>query len=70
MDEQVARDTDVGGTAAPHPEEMKAQVQLWIGERAVLTATARATPGGLVTAGILAAAILLSTAAPVRAVQR
>ncbi len=46
LDEQIARDTDVGSASQPHPEEMTAQVQLRIGQRAVLTATARATPAG------------------------
>ncbi len=70
LDEQIARDTDVGSASQPHPEEMTAQVQLRIGQRAVLTATARATPAGLVTAGIMVAAILLSAAALVRAARR
>lgn len=70
LDEQIARDTDVGSASPPHPEEMRAHVQLRIGERAVLTATARTTPAGLVTAGVVVAAILLSTAALVRAARR
>lgn len=64
-DEQIARDTDV--SSAPHPEEMKGRVELRIGERAVLTATGRTTPAGLLTAGIMVAAVLLSAAALVRA---
>ena len=66
LDEQIARDRELGGTAAPHPEEMRAQVQLRIGQRTVLTATARATPAGLATAGVLVAAVLLSAAVLVR----
>jgi hypothetical protein len=70
LDEQIARDTDVGSASPSHPEEMRAQVQLHVGDRAVLTATARATPAGLVSVGATVAAILLSAAALVRAARR
>ena len=46
-------------TAAPHPEEMKATVSLRIGHSISLTATARATPAGLVAAALLISAILI-----------
>jgi hypothetical protein len=70
LDEQIARSVDLGGASPPHPEEMKADVELRIGERTVLTASARMTPAGLVTAGVMVASILLSAAALVRAARR
>ena len=49
-----------------HPEEMRASVTLRLGP-ASLTASARTTPAGLVTTGILVSAILLSLVPLVRA---
>lgn len=46
-------------TAAPHPEEMSASVELRIGNSVHVRATARVTPAGLVAAALLAAAITL-----------
>jgi len=46
-------------TAAPHPEEMKATVYLRIGDSILITATARATPAGLIAAALLVSAILM-----------
>ena len=46
-------------TAAPHPEEMKATIDLRIGRALALTATARATPAGLVATAMLVAAIVV-----------
>lgn len=48
-----------GSTAAPHPEEMKGAFEFRLGRFASVTATARATPAGLVSAALLAAAVLL-----------
>ena len=48
-------------TAAPHPEEMKATVDLAIGNSVSLKATVRTTPAGLVAAALLAAAVLIPT---------
>jgi len=45
--------------AAPHPEEMKATVDLAIGRSVAIKATARATPAGLVAAALLVATILV-----------
>ena len=70
LEEKIARNMDLGGASPLHPEEMKATVNLRIGDRTVLMATARTTPAGLVTAGIMVSAILLSAAALVRAAQR
>ncbi len=47
------------GIAAPHPEEMKATVDLTIGKSVSIKATARATPAGLSAAALLIAAILI-----------
>jgi hypothetical protein len=46
-------------TAAPHPEEMRGSVRLQIGNSVTIDATARATPAGLVTLGLLVTAIAL-----------
>lgn len=69
-DQQAARSVDPGSDSPPHPEEMKAMVELRIGERTVISATARATPAGLVSVGVMIAAILLSTAALVHTARR
>ena len=50
---------DGSATAAPHPEEMKATVDLAIGGAISVRATARATPAGLATAALLVAAVLI-----------
>ena len=50
-----------------HPEEIRAKVKLRLGKRSRLNATLGTTPAGLVSAGILTAAIFLSIAALVRA---
>ncbi|MCB8880009.1 hypothetical protein ACELLULO517_07170 [Acidisoma cellulosilytica] len=42
-----------------HPEEMKASVSLRIGETISLTATARATPAGLVASALITAAVMV-----------
>jgi hypothetical protein len=47
------------GTAASHPEEMRATMDLHIGESISITATARATPAGLVAAALLISGILI-----------
>jgi hypothetical protein len=54
-------------SAPAHPEEIRAKVKLRFGKRSRLNATLRTTPAGLVTAGIMTAAIFLSIAALVRA---
>jgi hypothetical protein len=53
-----------------HPEEIRAKVNLRLGKRSRLNATVRTTPAGLVSAGIMTAAIFLSIAALVRAARR
>ncbi|TPG60352.1 hypothetical protein EAH89_02930 [Roseomonas nepalensis] len=55
------------GSPPSHPEEMRAELELRLGPAGTLRATARATPAGLVAAGVLIAAILLSAAALLRA---
>jgi hypothetical protein len=44
---------------APHPEEMKATIDLTIGRSVTVKASARATPAGLLTTALLVAAILI-----------
>jgi hypothetical protein len=46
-------------TAAPHPEEMKATIDVTVGRSVTIKAAARATPAGLVAAALLIAAILI-----------
>jgi hypothetical protein len=53
----------LGSDSPPHPEEMKANVELRIGDRTVVMATARTTPAGLISVGVMVATILLSVAA-------
>ena len=43
-----------------HPEEMRAAVNLRIGERAVLQAQARMTPAGVISGGLALSAMFLS----------
>jgi hypothetical protein len=43
-------------TAAPHPEEMRGTVRFRIGNSVSIDATARATPAGLITLGLLVTA--------------
>jgi hypothetical protein len=62
-DKQTARSADLGSDSLSHPDEMKAKVELRIGDRTVVMATARATPAGLVSVGVMVAAILVSVAA-------
>jgi hypothetical protein len=54
----------------PHPEEMKAVYDLRIGKWVTLQGSARITPAGVVCTALAVAAILLSTAALVRATRR
>ena len=70
LDEQTARSMDLDSDSPPHPEEMKAKVELRIGNRTVVMATARTTPAGLVSVGVMVAAILLSVAALVHTARR
>lgn len=57
-------------SAPAHPEEIRAKVKLRLGKRNRLNATLRLTPAGLVSVGIMTAAIFLSIAALVRAARR
>ena len=49
-------------TAAPHPEEMKAAIQLQLGNLVSLRVTARATPAGIVSAALFLAALVGASA--------
>jgi hypothetical protein len=57
-------------TAAPHPEEMKATLDLRIGNAVSVKASVRTTPAGLIGTAILAAAVLLPTVALAKALLR
>jgi hypothetical protein len=61
---------ELGSDSPPHHEEMKAKVELRIGDRTVVMATARTTPAGLISVGVMVAAILLSVAALVHTARR
>ncbi len=70
MEDERMTSLEVPASIAPtHPEEMKASVDLRIGRSFSLTASGRMTPASLVCAAIAASAVLLSTAAVVRALQ-
>ena len=57
-------------SAVFHPEEIKASVDLSVGNSVSLKATVRTTPAGLVTAGIMVSAIVLAVATLVCASRR
>lgn len=61
---------EIPPTAVAHPEEMNARIALTLSGGHSFVATARATPAGLVAVGVLVSAVLLSTAALVRAARR
>jgi hypothetical protein len=68
--EPITQAVGQAASAPAHPEEIRAKVRLRLGKRSRLNATLRTTPAGLVTAGIMTAAIFLSIAALVRAARR
>jgi hypothetical protein len=65
--EPITQAVGEAASASAHPEEIRAKVKLRLGKRSRLNATLRTTPAGLVSAGIMTAAIFLSIAALVRA---
>jgi len=68
--EPITQAVGQAASVPAHPEEIRAKVKLRLGKRSRLNATLRTTPAGLVTAGIMAAAIFLSITALVRAARR
>jgi hypothetical protein len=58
----ITRLTLSSETAAPHPEEMKATLDLAVGNAVSVKATVWTTPAGLVAAALLAAAVLFRAA--------
>lgn len=54
-------------TAAPHPEEMKAEFQLRLGDLASLRVSARATPAGILSAALFLAVFAGASARLLRA---
>ena len=70
MDEPITKTVEEATSGDAHPEEIRATVDLRIGNSLSLRATARTTPAGLVTAGIMVSAIILAVAALIRAVRR
>ncbi len=57
-------------TPITHPEEMQAGFDLLIGKNIKLKGSARLTPAGIVTGGIVTVAILLAMTGLVRAARR
>jgi len=70
MHEPIAQAVGHAGRVPAHPEEMRVTLKLRFGKRGRLNASLRTTPAGLVTAGIMTAAIFLSITAVVRAARR
>ena len=70
MDEPITKSVGPAASGDAHPEEIRATVDLRIGNSLSLKATARTTPAGLVTTGIMVSAIILAVAALVRAARR
>jgi hypothetical protein len=68
--EPITQAVGHAGSVPAHPEEIRATLKLRLGKRGRLNATLRTTPAGLVTAGIMTAAIFLSIAALVPAARR
>jgi hypothetical protein len=58
------------GSQITHPEEMRAEFDLRIGKNINLKGSARLTPAGIVTAGLMTVSILLAATAFVRAARR
>jgi hypothetical protein len=57
-------------TPITHPEEMRANFDLCIGKSINLKGSARITPAGIVTVGLMTAGIFLAATALVRAARR
>ena len=57
--ENDGNDDITSSRAAPHPEEMRATMELSAGDRFSWKASVRTTPAGLVTAALLVSAILI-----------
>jgi hypothetical protein len=60
--------TDAAATTlVTHPEEMRTDFNLRIGEKTTLRGSVRLTPAGIVAAGLMTVAVLVAAAALVRA---
>jgi len=70
MHEAVTEAAEPGVSATAHPEEIKASVDLGIGKNVSFKATVRTTPAGLVAAGVMVAAVVLSITTLVRAARQ
>ena len=70
MQEPITQTAGQDAVSPIHPEEIRASVDFRIGNSVLIKGTVRTTPAGLVTAGIMVAAIVLSITALVRAVRR
>ena len=70
MQEPITQTAGHDAGSPSHPEEIRADVDFRIGNSVSLKATVRTTPAGLVTAGLMVGAIVLSVTVLVRAVRR
>jgi hypothetical protein len=62
--------TDAPDVPITHPEEIRAGFDLRIGNNINMKGSARITPAGIVTVGLMTVAVLLATTALVRAARR
>ena len=60
-------DTQKSGDDAAHPESLQATVALRLGRSASFDASARSTPAGLVSIGVMVGSILLGVAVVIAA---
>ena len=70
MEQKIAHSEALGDGSLPHPEKMKANIKLRIGHCVMIMATARTTPAGIVSVGVMISAIVLSAAVLVYAARR
>ncbi|MBV9750436.1 MAG: hypothetical protein JO157_16645 [Acetobacteraceae bacterium] len=70
MDDRTAQTSDPVADTSTHPEEIRARVDLRIGNSVSLQARLRTTPAGLVSAGLMVSTVVLAAAALVWAARR
>ena len=67
--EQETTEADPDDVAITHPEEIRLEAELTISGKPTAHASVRTTPAGVMCTGLAVAAIILSTAAFVRALR-
>ena len=63
-------ETAAGDGILSHPEEIRCEVDLRLGDKVGVHARLRTTPAGLISAGIMVSAAILALAAVVRTAHR